>query len=52
MYQHTFSLKRQAYESPHVEVIEIETEGFVCDSVEDGTRGGIERMNMTNANWP
>ena len=51
MYQHAFSLKRQSYEAPRVEVIEIETQGFVCASVDDGTRGGTENMNMTNVNW-
>ena len=48
-------MQRQAlkrYEAPHVEFIEIETQGILCASAEGGTRGGTETMNMTNVNWP
>ena len=43
--------KLKVYESPHVEVIKIETQGVLCASGEGGTRGGTESMNLTNVNW-
>ena len=46
------SLKRQGYEAPKAEVIVLETQGILCASIEGGTRGGTETMNMTEVNWP
>jgi hypothetical protein len=46
------NLKRQVYEAPQAEVIVIETQGILCASAEDGSRGGTESMNLTNVDWP
>lgn len=46
------NLKRQGYEAPKAEIIEIETQGVLCASSTGGSRGGTESMNMTNVNWP
>lgn len=46
------SLKRQRYEAPKAEVIGMETQGVLCVSAEEGTRGGTENMNLTNVDWP
>ena len=48
------SLKtRRSYETPKVEVIEIEPQGILCASGDAaGYGGGTETMNLTDVNWP
>ena len=46
------SLKRQSYEAPQAEIIVVETQGILCASAGDGTKGGTENMNLTDINWP
>lgn len=46
------SQERQGYEAPQAEVIVMETQGILCASAGDGTRGGTENMNLTEVNWP
>lgn len=41
------------YEAPHVEIIEIESQGILCASPDTSTGGGgTQGMGMTNINWP
>ena len=42
------------YESPQVEVIEIEPQGILCASggVATNAGGGTESMNMVEIDWP
>ena len=42
------------YESPQVEVIEIEPQGLLCASggVATNAGGGTESMNMVEIDWP
>ena len=50
-----FSLQRQTYESPKVEVVEIVPQGILCASGGASATyagGGTESMNLTDVNWP
>ena len=42
------------YETPQVEVIEIEPQGMLCASggVATNAGGGTESMNMVDISWP
>ena len=41
------------YEAPKAEIIEIESQGILCASVDTSTGGGgTQGMGMTNINWP
>ena len=44
--------KQKVYEAPMAEVIVIESQGVLCASVADGSKGGTESMNLTDVNWP
>lgn len=51
----TFSLKRQRYETPKVEVIEIKLQGILCASggvAATYASGRTESMNLTDVNRP
>lgn len=56
MTESKLSLKtRQSYETPQVEVIEIEPQGILCASggaAASYASGGTESMNLTDVNWP
>ena len=47
--------KRQRYEAPKAEIIEIEPQGILCASggvAASYAGGGTESMNLTDVNWP
>ncbi len=46
--------KRQVYEAPRAEIIEIEPQGILCASggAAAYADGGTESMTMTDVNWP
>lgn len=45
-------LRMKSYETPHVEVIEIVSQGAFCSSADGSPLGGTETMNQTHVNWP
>ena len=51
MQKQRFGLKRQGYEAPSLEVIEMESQGVICASGEAATAsagGGTTNMGMNN----
>ena len=44
--------KQKGYAAPKAEIIVIESQGVLCASAADGSKGGTESMNLTDVNWP